>query len=440
MIARSSHSRRAAASLIVLAWAMLGASAGAQPIFPTPPPAPDTPPVPRAAPQPDLSVPSGESRTGVPRVPIVSSAFERVDPAYAEAANYARAEVEGVRRYFKLPGISAGVLIDGQIVWQEGFGMADLRESRPVTPDTRFRIGSISKPITALAMAIQAEQGHLDLDAPIQTYVPSFPEKDGVITPRMLVGHISGIRHYRAGEDDTIRPRRYDTMEDAMARFASDPLVAPPGTRFRYSTYAYTLLGAAVEAASGDPFLVTLQETVFDPIGMDQTSADRSDGAIENLTSFYQRDRENNVMPAMPIDTSYKWAGGGLVSTTGDLLRFAQEMMHPTLISEAFRDQMWTPLTLVDGTTTHYGMGWALDVDDQGRRVVAHSGGQVGCTAYLLIFPDLDAASVVLCNITNAEMGRDLATVILDPFLRQRSLREAAEPQGNAPAAAAPSR
>lgn len=361
------------------------------------------------------------------RYPIGPSPFQFVDPEYAEESNYARAEVEGVRRQFKLPGISAGVLIDGKIVWQEGFGYADVAAQRPVMPATRFRIGSISKPITALAMATLVENGRLDLDAPIQTYVPSFPEKDGVITPRLLAGHLSGIRHYSRGEDDTFMPRRYESTEDALSRFSADPLVFPAGTQYRYSTYGYTLLGAAIESAAGKPFLEYLQESVLDPIGMSATSADRADGQIPDLTSFYHRDLESNVIPAPMIDTSYKWAGGGLVSTSADLLHFANQMMHPTLITLEMRDQMWTEMTRRDGATTHYGMGWSLDVDERHRRAVAHSGGQVGCTAYLLIFPDLDVASVVLCNVTNAEFGRDLAVVIAEPFVRRRDLIKAAE-------------
>lgn len=383
-----------------------------------PPPAePAAPPI----------IPSDEGRTGVPRFPIGPTQWQVVAPGYEEAANYARAEIEGVRRFFNLPGISAGVLIDGRIVWQEGFGTADAEAGRPVTPDTRFRIGSLSKPITAAAMAVLVERGVLDLDAPIQRYVPDFPPKDGAITARMLVGHISGIRHYRAGEDDTIRPRRYETMLDALSRFSADPLDHPAGTRYRYSTYAYTLLGAAMEQAAGEPFLDVLEHTVLGPVGMAATSADRSDGRIPNLTSFYHRDRESRPIPAPPIDTSYKWAGGGLVSTTGDLLRFAAEMMEPTIMSESMRDQMWTRMTTTLGARTHYGMGWALDVDEFNRRAVVHSGGQVGCTAYLLIFPDLGVASVVLCNITRAEFGRDLAVVIAEHFLRQRDEMAAAE-------------
>lgn len=395
----------------ILALATLAAAlvANAQPTLEVPA-QPATPPL----------LPTGDSRTGVVRYPIAPSAAEFVAPGYAEASNYARAEVEGVRRYFKLPGISAGVLIDGQVVWQEGFGLADVDAGRRVTPDTRFRVGSISKPITALAMATLVEAGRLDPDAPIQTYVPGFPEKDGVITARLLAGHLSGIRHYRRGESDAIRPRRYETMDDALRRFADDPLVYPAGTRYSYSTYGYTLLGAAVEAAAERPFLAYLDEAVLEPLEMASTGADRGDGLIPNLTSFYHRDRESNVVPAPPIDTSYKWAGGGLVSTTGDLLRFASEMMEPTLISTDMRDRMWTPMVTSTGQTTHYGMGWALDVDEFNRRVVAHAGGQVGCTAYLLIFPDLNAASVILCNTTSAEFGRDLAVVVAEAFIRQR--------------------
>ncbi|MEZ6233650.1 MAG: serine hydrolase domain-containing protein [Phycisphaerales bacterium] len=381
---------------------------------------------PTVEPPPQQVLPNTESRTGVPARPIPASPNEFVHPDYVEASNYARAEAEGVRSFFRLPGLSAGVLLNGEIVWMEGFGNADLAAGTPVTPDTRFRIGSLSKPISTLGMAILAERGDLDLDAPIQTYVASFPvHEGGDITCRLIAGHLSGIRHYAPGESDTVNPRRYETLEDAMSRFANDPLVTPPGFRYSYSTYAYTLLSAAMENAAGEPFLDYMQDAVFDPIHMDATSADRSDGDLPNLTSFYERARDSSPVPARPIDTSYKWAGGGFVSTSGDLLRFAAEMMEPTLISETMRDEMWSPMTTTRGERTHYGMGWGLDTDELGRRVIAHSGGQVGCTAYILIFPELDAASVVLCNVTRAEFGRDLAVVLAEAFIRQRDRMEA---------------
>ncbi|MCA9289149.1 MAG: beta-lactamase family protein [Phycisphaerales bacterium] len=393
---------------------------------------------PTVEPPPQQLLPSTQSRTGVQARPIPASASEFVHPDYVEASNYARAEAEGVRAYFNLPGLSAGVLLNGEIVWMEGFGSADLEAGTPVTPDTRFRVGSLSKPLTTLGMAILAERGELDLDAPIQTYVPSFPmHEEGDITCRLIAGHLSGIRHYRPGESDTVNPRRYETLEDAMSRFASDPLVAPPGFRYSYSTYAFTLLSAAMENAAGAPFLDIMQGEVFDPIHMGATSADRSDGNLPNLTSFYDRARDSSPVPARPIDTSYKWAGGGFVSTTGDLLRFANEMMHPTLISEATRDEMWSPMTTTRGERTHYGMGWGLDTDEFNRRVIAHSGGQVGCTAYILIFPELDAASVVLCNITRAEFGRDLAVVLAEAFIRQRDRMEGEGGSGEAQPAGA---
>src|SRR6267378_3950851 len=135
-------------------------------------------------------------------------------------------------------------------MYSEGFGYADLEERVPVWPTTKFRIGSISKPLTATALVQLVEAGKLDLDAPVQKYVPSFPEKGAVITTRMLAGHLAGIRHYQ-GDEFNIQ-KHYANVLDGVKIFENDPLVSPPGTKFNYSSYGYNLLSAVVESAASE--------------------------------------------------------------------------------------------------------------------------------------------------------------------------------------------
>src|SRR5438874_290284 len=140
--------------------------------------------------------------------------------------------------YPRLNAIPALVVaVDGRIVWSEAFGYANLATKRPTTPTTQFRIGSVSKPLTADAVAQLYEAGKLDLDAPIQRYVPTFPDKGAVITTRLLGGHLAGIRHYQ-GDEFTLN-RHYATVTRGLAIFENDSLVAPPGTRFSYSSYGF---------------------------------------------------------------------------------------------------------------------------------------------------------------------------------------------------------
>ena len=183
------------------------------------------------------------------------------------------------------PGMSVAVAVDGKLVWAEGFGLADLEQCVPATPKTKFRIGSTSKPLTSAAAALLYEQGRIDLDAPIQRYVPSFPDKGQVITTRELLGHIGGIRHYNAAEEIE-NQKQYSSVTESLARFKDDPLIAPPGTKRRYSTYGYVLVSAVIEGASGQDFLTFMHDRVFLPLACERLSC-------SSLSSSIQRSRTN---------------------------------------------------------------------------------------------------------------------------------------------------
>ncbi len=141
-----------------------------------------------------------------------------------------------------LPGVSIAVGVDGQIVWAEGFGWADLEQRVPVTPLTRFRIGSASKGLTSAAVGLLHERGALDLDTPVRAYLPSFPEKKWPMSTRQLMGHVAGVRHY-VKEDEALREkeiyssRHYDTVLESLEIFAADPLLFRPGTKYSYSGF-----------------------------------------------------------------------------------------------------------------------------------------------------------------------------------------------------------
>ena len=173
-----------------------------------------------------------------------------------------------------VPGIGAAVVLEGEPVWSAGFGMADLEDSAPVTSSTLFRLGSISKPVTAIAVLQLWEQSKLDLDAPVQKYCPAFPQKESPITTRQRLGHLGGIRHYNSdgkGDIPEDSARHFSSMEESLQIFAADPLVAKPGTRFNYSTYGYTLLGCVLEGAVSQKYVDFVRENIFQPVGMAQT-------------------------------------------------------------------------------------------------------------------------------------------------------------------------
>ena len=340
--------------------------------------------------------PLSASAQAVVRVPAPVAAVE------ARAADTARALVRAWVAKDNLAGASVAVGIDGQIVWAEGFGWADIEQQVPVTPLTRFRIGSVSKPLTSVAVGLLYERGKIDLDAPVQKYVPSFPKKRWPISTRQVMGHIAGIRHYRG--DEFYSSKHYDTILEGLEIFEHDSLLFEPGTKYSYSTYGWNLVSAVVESAAGEPFLDFMRREVFAPLGLRHTVPEYMASIIPDRAAFYEHDKEKRLVNAPYVDNSYKWAGGGFLSTPSDLVRFGFAMLDDDLLKPETRKMLWTPLRLESGKSTGYGLGWGADTVD-GHRVISHGGGSVGGTTSFMIFPDERMVVAVTTNLTDAEVS-----------------------------------
>jgi serine beta-lactamase-like protein LACTB, mitochondrial len=254
-----------------------------------------------------------------------------------------------------VPGIGAAVVLGGEPVWSAGFGMSDLEDYAPATSATLFRLGSISNPITAVAVLQLTERGKLDLDAPVQKYCPAFPKKDWTITTRELLGHLGGIRHYNPegkGDIPEDSARHFASMDESLQIFANDSLVAKPGTKFSYSTYGYTLLGCVLEGAASEKYVDYVKENVFRPAGMEQTQADNFFVVIPHRTRFYHKGKAGLVHNAGVLDSSYKIPGGGLISSADDMAHFEAAILADKLLRRATRDLMWTSQKTYDGKPT----------------------------------------------------------------------------------------
>jgi CubicO group peptidase (beta-lactamase class C family) len=313
-----------------------------------------------------------------------------------------------------VPGLSVSVGVNGEVVWSEGFGYADLELLVPVTPETRMRIGSVSKPVAAAPVGLLVQRGQLDLDAPVQRYVPTFPEKRWPITTRQMGGHLSGIRHYRGAE--TYSSRRYNTVLDGLAIFQDDTLLFEPGTRYSYSSYAWNLISAVVEGASGRGFLPFMEEEVFEPLGLRSIVAEHMDSIILHRSGYYQRTRGGGILNAPYVDNSYKWAGGGFISNTADLVRFGMAHIGGDFLAPETLETLWTSQRLNNGERTGYGIGWGTRTDYDGRRTVHHGGSSVGGRAFLLLFPDHGVVVAILAN-SSAPMSFETAWTLAEPFL-----------------------
>jgi len=317
----------------------------------------------------------------------------------------------------RIPGVQVAVAVNGKLVWSEGFGYADAERKRPVSRETQFRIGSVSKPLTATAVALLYEQGKLDLDAPLQRYVPSFPDKGYPITTRQLTGHLAGIRHYK--EQEFFSNRHYATVLDGLTIFQDDSLLFPPGTRFSYSSYAWNLVSAVLEGASGDNFVHYISAHVFRPLGLTHTAPDRVDSLLPGRTQFYHRDSAGTLHIAPAVDNSYKWAGGGFVSTAEDLVQFGSALLDPGFLKRETLDVMFTSQRTNAGTETGYGIGWFLRTDSLGHRWAFHGGSAVGGTAVLSVDRDSRVVVAILTNLSDAPL--DPAQEIQAAFDREAS-------------------
>lgn len=313
-----------------------------------------------------------------------------------------------------VPGLSASVVLEGEPRWSEGFGMADLENYSPATSSTLFRLGSVSKPISATAILHLWESGKLDLDAPVQKYCPAFPQKEWLITTRELLGHLGGIRHYSPdGKGDVLEDsaRHFSSMQESLQLFTNDPLVAKPGTKFNYSTYGYTLVGCALEGAASEKFIDYLRKNVFEPAEMGQTRDDDYFTVIPHRTRWYHKDKSGIVRNAGVLDSSYKIPGGGIISSADDMAKFEAAILGDKLLKRGTRDLMWTSLKTADGKETGYGLGWGI-MDKLGLHMQGHTGGQQGTSTAFAVVPGRNAGVVVLCNMDDVDVNQ-LAMQIL---------------------------
>jgi serine beta-lactamase-like protein LACTB len=334
--------------------------------------------------------PGAEESRGIPKTPL----------EFSQRVNEIREYVQGFLKESVVPGISIGLAVGDEFTHLEGFGFADLDSRRPVTPQTRFRIGSVSKTLTAAALGLLLEDGELDLEADVRRYVPEFPDKGSPITLRHLACHQSGIRHYRG--DESLSDSPYKSVLEALKVFAGDPLIGKPGTAHSYSTYGYTLLSAAMERGAGQAFLALMTEKVLRPLQMTQTGPEVGGRPLPDQATGYVSGADGKAQVAPKTDLSNIWAGGGFVSTAGDLLKFAQAHFHGRFLQPKTLDLLWTHQTTDDGTETRTGIGWQVAQTPKGRRLLVSGGNSIGGTVVMFVLPEERIVLAFLTNMTSA--------------------------------------
>jgi len=333
-------------------------------------------------------------------VPGDGSAVEFGPGIPEERIAAATAYVDSIRAAHGIPGISVATALGDRVVWQYAVGWSDSTRLERVSPSSLFRIGSVSKLLTAAAAVRLTDRGALDLDQPISAFIPMVPQTNVPITPRMLAGHLGGIRHYADGE--YVSQVAYPSVGASLSKFLDDPLVATPGTRYAYSSYGYNLLGFVLEHATGKEFRTVVREEVTSPLGLEGIMPSEA-GGLPYEVEYYSRTDSGELEEAPFVDLSDRWPSGGYIASGGDLARFGSMVFGA--LSESARRTMLTPMETVEGTPTNVGVGWRIGVDSRGRRIAHHGGTAMGSRAFLLAYPELGAAVAVLANLSFAPIG-----------------------------------
>lgn len=315
------------------------------------------------------------------------------------------------------PGLSVAVRIGNETIYAEGFGIARSEDQAAVTTDTRFRAASVSKMMTTTAMAKLYQEGKLDFDKAVSSYVPRFPKKAHSFSVAQLSGHIAGFPHYSFS--DKIQKRFYSSVTESLGTFSHQKLLSEPGTKYKYSTHGYTLLSAVVEGASKMEFLDYLETEVFAPLDMNASGPDLRHAVHKDMTELFYINKSGKVGPVKkPQDPSYKWGGGGMTSTPSDLVKMGSAyysgFFKPKTVARMFESQK-----LNDGKETWVGIGWRTNVDPFGRKVYEHAGSMEGTRSVVCIFPEEKMSVSIMGNASRPHMIEESAHVLASLFLSE---------------------
>lgn len=314
----------------------------------------------------------------------------------------------------RIPAVSVAVSLKGLPLMVEAFGFSDAENAVAARPESVFRLASISKPITAMTALSLSAQGKLDLDARVQTYLPSFPEKQWPVSTRQLLGHQAGIRSYQGDEFNSTR--HYGSLREALSLFAGDPLLHEPGTKYLYSSYGFNLAGAVLEAAGGESYLTLVRKAVLEPAGVRAMRADSVGDLIPYRVRGYRMGAGGELQNCGLADTSNKLPGGGWVGTAEELMRIGNALLKGEILPPRAREEMWNEYRLKTGGETGYGLGWGRNRIG-GERYFEHSGGQQGASTHWIVMPGPEIVVVVLANLESSpapEIARALLARVLE--------------------------
>ena len=301
-------------------------------------------------------------------------------------------------------GIAVGVA-SPNYTWTHSAGLADRDQKRLMEVSTPVRTASITKPLTAISILQLVEQGKIDLEATVGTYLSLFDTpKFSNVKVKHILQHSSGIRGYKNSKE-TGNKKNFKTFEEALSIVMGDDLLFDPGTDFQYTSYGYNVAGLLIETISGMSYDDYIKKHIFEPAGMMNSLIERQGQLPSTVAKVYHQKKPGKIKQFTDHNISDRIAGGGLLSTVEDLLKFGQAVMDHTLISEESLNLLTTN-TGLKKEGNGYGMGWFLyGVSPRYGNVIGHSGGQLGCSSFIFLHPEQNIVTAVLSNTSNVEVG-----------------------------------
>lgn len=331
----------------------------------------------------------------------------------AQSANSKFTELDAlISKYADYGDFNGAVLVaeEGKVIYQSGFGFAEMEWEIPNQTNTKFRIGSITKQFTAMLVVQLAAADKIDLHQPISTYLPTYPQAQGdQITPHHLLTHSSGIpNNYESTKPKAIRPDNHSSAE-LVAEFAALPLEFTPGEKFSYCNAGYTLLGHMVEKVLGQPYEQVLQDSIFQPLNMHNTGFDKHRMLINNRASGYFKSW-GETYNANYIDMSSVYAAGGLYSTIEDLLLWDQALYTNQLLPQEYLNLLFETHIADPDYGGHYGYGWSIKKKPLGNSdnqvlTFSHDGVIDGFCAIFTRIPATKSSIILLSNIRRAPLN-----------------------------------
>jgi CubicO group peptidase (beta-lactamase class C family) len=307
-------------------------------------------------------------------------------------------------KHSHLPGVALAVTRGGSVVKLAGYGMANVENEVPVTPQTVFQIQSVTKSFVATAIMMLVEEGKVAVDAKVSTYLEGTPESWKDITIRHLLSHTSGIKDFINEPTASLRLEVSD--DDVFQATAARPLNFQPGAKYAYSNSNYHLLAMIIRKVSGDFYGIFLKNRVFQPLGMSQTRVVSWSNIIPDRAAGYLQQGSQLRNGQFVAESILAYGGGGIVSTAEDMAKWDLALRGDKLLPRSRLEQMWAPTKLNDGNLSNYGFGWSIGGKPP-HRLIQHSGGHItGFTSHIVRYLDDDLSVIVLVNAGFGNPGK----------------------------------